>query len=157
MPTPTVRLAAIVGLVLFAAACSSGTTTAGTAPAASSAASSPPTPSDGVVASGEFERIGYDGSGTASIADTGDGLEVRFTDFEVEQGPALRVYLSTASAGSEESLYDDDFLDLGELRSFSGDQTYEVPAGMTLSDYRSVVIWCADFSVGFVVAPIDPV
>jgi len=105
---------------------------------------------------GRFEPIGYDGTGTAQVVVLTDGrLQVRLTGFEVEQGPALHVYLSAAKAGSPERTYDDDFIDLGELRGFEGDQTFAIPDGTDMSLYRSVVIWCAEFSVGFVVAPLD--
>lgn len=119
----------------------------------------PPTPANDtpeVVAAGEFEKIGYAGSGTAELLETERGTQVRFSNFEVEQGPALRVYLSAAKAGSPEKRYDDDFVDLGELEAFDGDQSYDVPAGTPETVLRSVVIWCAEFSVGFVVAPLDP-
>lgn len=115
-------------------------------------------PDDGtgskVLGRGKFERIGYGGSGIALVEQSPGGIVVRFEDFEVEQGPALRVYLSKAAAGSPESRYDDEFVDLGELESFRGDQEYPVPGGTKVEGYRSVVIWCAEFDVGFVVAPI---
>ncbi len=39
------------------------------------------------------------------------------------------------------------FVDLGRLKAFKGSQNYPIPAGVTLSDYRSVVIWCEQFGV----------
>jgi hypothetical protein len=84
----------------------------------------------------------------------GEPDRVVFEDFEVEQGPALRVYLSAARAGSPEPRYIEDFVDLGTLRSFRGAQEYRVPAGIDATDYRSVVIWCAEFDVGFIAAPL---
>jgi len=111
-----------------------------------------------VVADGRFEPIGYKGKGTASIVEDGNGKAVlQFTGFKVESGPELKVYLSSAKAGSPESEYDDDFADLGALESFSGDQTYDIPKNEDWKKRRSVVIWCAEFSVGFVVAPLDRV
>lgn len=116
----------------------------------------PEAPQERTLSEGRFEPIGYQGKGTATLVEDAEGnVELRFTKFKVEQGPTLRVYLSSAKAGSSESLYDDDFADLGKLRSFSGDQTYDVPNDAKWQKRESVVIWCEEFSVGFVVAPID--
>jgi hypothetical protein len=161
--------AACLTVVALTAACSGSTDTGAPAaqptspaPAVTSEPSTPtPTETDPpetdleILSEGDFERIGYEGKGTATIVDSGKRVEVRFTDFSVEEGPALRVYLSTAPAGSPESRYDDDFVDLGALTAFEGDQSYPLPADVDPGEYRSVVIWCAEFSVGFVVAPID--
>ena len=38
------------------------------------------------------------------------------------------------------------FVDLGPLKSFSGAQTYAVPAGVAVGDYGSVVVWCEQFN-----------
>jgi len=159
----------LVGLVLLTAACTSAESSVD--PPLEPAASVAPSPSTGdatdpaepaaseevELSSGGFEPIGYDGEGTATVVDTLNGIEVRLSDFRVEQGPALRVYLSAARAGSDEGRYDNNFIDLGALEEFRGDQTYLVPSGTDLAVYRSIVIWCADFSVGFVVAPIEVV
>ena len=45
------------------------------------------------------------------------------------------------------------FVDLGRLRSFAGSQKYPIPAGVELSRYPSVVIWCAEF--GVLISPAD--
>jgi hypothetical protein len=45
------------------------------------------------------------------------------------------------------------FVDLGRLRAFKGSQRYAVPAGLDLSSFRSVVIWCEQFSV--LISPAD--
>ncbi|MDP9342876.1 MAG: DM13 domain-containing protein [Actinomycetota bacterium] len=37
-----------------------------------------------------------------------------------------------------------------------GDQDYLVPADIDLTKYRTAVIWCRRFKVGFGVAPIEP-
>jgi hypothetical protein len=38
-------------------------------------------------------------------------------------------------------------VNLGNLKSFHGDQSYEIPGDVGPSDYDSVVIWCNEFSV----------
>jgi len=45
------------------------------------------------------------------------------------------------------------FIDLGGLRAFKGSQKYKVPAGVDLTQFPSVVIWCQQFSV--LISPAD--
>jgi hypothetical protein len=45
------------------------------------------------------------------------------------------------------------FVDLGRLRAFKGSQKYPIPAGVDLTNYPSVVIWCAQF--GVLISPAD--
>ena len=45
------------------------------------------------------------------------------------------------------------YVDLGGLRAFKGSQKYAIPAGVDLSKYPSVVIWCERFSV--LISPAD--
>ena len=75
-------------------------------------------------------------------------------DFEVGPGPAYHVYLVPAeSIRNAGSVKDAMFIDLGGLRAFKGSQHYSIPAGVSLKDYPSVVIWCERFSV--LIAPAD--
>jgi len=50
---------------------------------------------------------------------------------------------------------DDAFVDLGGLKGNLGSSNYLIPAGTDLSGFRSAVIWCRRFSVGFGVAPLN--
>ena len=45
------------------------------------------------------------------------------------------------------------FVDLGRLRAFKGSQRYPIPAGLDLSKFQSVIIWCEQFSV--LISPAD--
>lgn len=155
--------AGLVATVLVVGACG-GSDAVGSGPATQSpAAESPPAQSSSTpepaaaeeqkLSVGVFERIGYDGEGEARVVDTDDGVEVRFSDFRVEQAGPARVPLGRPRR-RRGGTYDDDFIDLGVLEAFRGDQTYFVPSGTDVADFRSVVIWCAEFTVGFVVAPI---
>lgn len=108
------------------------------------------------LARGSFRGIAHEGSGTAIALDVpGRGRFVRFEDFEVFNGPDLRVYLSAAKASAPESAFDDDFVDLGPLKGNVGNQNYEVPGKVDLSEYRSVVVWCRRFSVAFASASLE--
>jgi hypothetical protein len=75
-------------------------------------------------------------------------------DFEVGPGPKFHVYLvPKAPIRASSDLGDQMFVDLGRLRAFKGSQRYAIPAGLDLSRFRSVVIWCEQFSV--LISPAD--
>lgn len=44
--------------------------------------------------------------------------------------------------------------DLGPIEGNLGNRAYEIPAGVDLSGYRSVSLWCVRFSVSFGAAPL---
>ena len=75
-------------------------------------------------------------------------------DFEVGPGPAFHVYLvpnvKIRDAGQVSGTM---FVDLGGLRAFKGSQKYPIPAGVDLTKFPSVVIWCQQFSV--LISPAD--
>jgi hypothetical protein len=103
-----------------------------------------------------FRTLEHDTSGEAVLLELADGRRfLRFEDFETSNGPDLRVYLSEIPAGDDWFAYGERFVDLGPLKGNIGDQNYEIPAGVELSRFRSAVIWCRQFSVGFGVAPLD--
>lgn len=75
-------------------------------------------------------------------------------NFEVGPGPAFHVYLvPKANIRTAEDVTGTMFVDLGPLRAFQGSQKYPVPAGVDLSQFPSVVIWCQQFSV--LISPAD--
>lgn len=75
-------------------------------------------------------------------------------DFEVGPGPAYHVYLvPKASIRSSSDMKDVMYVDLGRLRSFKGSQRYQIPDGVNLKDYPSVIIWCERF--GVLISPAD--
>jgi hypothetical protein len=75
-------------------------------------------------------------------------------DFEVGPGPAYHVYLvPKPKIRSSSDMKDVMYVDLGRLRSFKGSQRYEIPDGVNLKDYPSVIIWCERF--GVLISPAD--
>ncbi len=102
------------------------------------------------VASGSFTgEDGHDGSGTATVIDQASGEQVlTFTDFDVDPGAAVEVWLTT---GPNET---SDRVDLGNLKGNVGDQQYEIPAGTDLQKYATVVLYCTPFTVRIAVAPL---
>ena len=75
-------------------------------------------------------------------------------DFEVGPGPKFHVYLvPKAQIRTSGDLAGQMFVDLGRLRAFKGSQRYAIPAGLDLSKFQSVIIWCEQFSV--LISPAD--
>jgi hypothetical protein len=102
---------------------------------------------------GGFESVAHEAEGVASTIRLADGGNVlTLTDFEVDNGPDLRVYLVAGPARDESEV--DDFEDLGALKGNVGDQQYDIPSDLHLDRYSTVVIWCRAFSVNFARAPL---
>src|SRR5688572_1514949 len=103
-----------------------------------------------IVAMGQFVHVNpsdpiHYGKGTVTVYE--DTVHLG-SNFEVGPGPKFHVYLVpkkpvTSAADVKASM----FIDLGRLRAFQGSQNYAVPAGVDLSRYGSVVIWCKAFGV----------
>jgi hypothetical protein len=108
------------------------------------------------VAQGDIRSLDHTSSGRALVVELPDGPQVlRFEDLDTDNGPDVRVYLSTAPAdGPDDDDFDDDFVDLGALKGNVGNQNYELPSGVDLDRFQSAVIWCRRFAVGFAVAPL---
>lgn len=118
-------------------------------------AASEPAESPGPVAlaAGTFRGADdfHDGSGVATFYELENGSRaLRFEDFEVTNGPDLRVLL----VPHENPQSADDisgYLELEPLKGNVGNQNYEIPAGADLSHYGSIVIYCKPFHVLFAV------
>lgn len=113
-----------------------------------------PEPEMVIIAQGAFYNVIHAGDGQATIYQLADGSRIlRLQGFQVDNGPDLHVYLVplesvSASVGVEIP----GSVDLGALKGNIGDQNYEIPAGLDLSQFKSVVIWCQPFRVPFIAA-----
>ena len=88
--------------------------------------------------------------GSATIYALPDGRRLlRFEDFRSKNGPDLHVYLSTEAPTSTFAGLGADEVHLGPLKGNVGNQNYEIPGEVDLSQYRSVVIYCVPFRVVF--------
>jgi predicted metal-dependent RNase len=105
----------------------------------------------------DADRV-HRGSGTATLLQRPDGSAViRFTDFEVTNGPDLEVWLSSSPDPQDSAeVLEGEWLSLGQLKGNIGDQNYEIPTGTDLSVFESVVIWCEQFGVLFSPATLSP-
>jgi len=103
-----------------------------------------------VVARGTFihanpsDPIHY-GKGDATVYQDLVHLEA---NFEVGPGPKFHVYLvPEADVQPSTDVARTMFVDLGRLRAFKGSQNYDIPEGIDLSKFPSLVIWCEQFGV----------
>ncbi|HVM34453.1 MAG TPA: DM13 domain-containing protein [Actinomycetota bacterium] len=124
-----------------------------------SGVTSPATDSEGdskpseILREGMFQALEHPTLGTAKVVKVTDGrLFLRLEDLDTSNGPDLRVYLSEIPASDDWHAYGERFVDLGALKGNRGNQNYEIPPGTDLARYRSAVIWCRRFTVGFGVA-----
>ena len=108
------------------------------------------------ITKGTFHGVAHDAKGDAEILELPGGKKIlRFTNFEVSNGPDVVVYLSSVNdANDNDSVKNSDFILLGQLKGNIGNQNYEIPGDLELSKYNSAVIWCRRFGVNFAVAPL---
>jgi hypothetical protein len=110
---------------------------------------------------GEFGVVDaiHRGEGSASVFRLSNGQHImRFDAFRVTNGPDLFVYLSGHPAPrTRDQLHDGADLELGRLKGNVGNQNYDLPAGVDVSRFKSVVVYCKQFSVVFSTAELRPV
>lgn len=106
---------------------------------------------------GQFHPVEHEGAGSATIYQLSDGQRVlRLQDFSVLNGPDLYVWLSSAAdANDARTILEGQYVELGRLKGNQGNQNYVLPADLDLDAYRSVTIWCRQFSVNFATAPLE--
>jgi thymidine phosphorylase len=81
------------------------------------------------------------GRGLGHTGGTVDKIE-SIEGFKTDSGPDLRVYVSKSTSNS-------DFIEVGKLKSTSGNFYYAIDGSVNNIDYKYVLIWCEDFSVLF--------
>lgn len=103
------------------------------------------------LAMGSIVDHDHSGDGTVTVLTDGTDRFLRFEDdFAIDNGPDLNVYLVRgATAEGDPDLFDDDFIDLGDLKGNVGAQNYQLSPDIDLAEYNTVVIWCVRFGVAF--------
>jgi hypothetical protein len=111
-----------------------------------------------VLATGRFRSVAHATSGVATMHQLSDGRRlVRLTAFETSNGPDVRVDLVAAmDATDNETVTRAGFVDLGAMKGNRGNQNYQVPTSIDLSQYYAVTVWCRRFGVNFATAPLTP-
>ncbi len=103
------------------------------------------------LARGSFEgEDGHAGSGVATVVGRPGGERLlTFTEFDVDPGVDVDVYLSASGEGI------DDAVKIDDLKGNVGDQQYGIPPEVDLHRYPNVVLWCNPFTVRIAVAELD--
>jgi len=93
---------------------------------------------------------GYSASGTAVLTVDGSQASLRFeSNFQTQSGPGLFVYLSPNRTNVSGGV------NLGQLQSTGGEQSYTVPGSVNTADMNFAIIYCMPFSVPFGAAPLQ--
>jgi len=108
------------------------------------------------LAKGNFKSLAHETKGVATIYQLANGKQtLRLTEFETSNGPDVHVYLTgTEVEKGSDAVKTAGYIDLGSMKGNKGDQNYDIPAGVDLSKYKNVSIWCARFGVNFGLAPL---
>ncbi len=95
-----------------------------------------------ILRTGQFEGLlGHHASGTAKIIEVGGKKYLRFENFEVTNGPDLRIYL-TNNGDVKGGLH------LEKLKGNKGDQNYLLE-NIDDEKYDTIVVYCQPFGVHF--------
>lgn len=99
--------------------------------------------------SGTFIKKKKKLKGAWEVVQRGDKTFIVFADdFRAAKGPDLKIFLSPKSVSDVNGdTAVNGSLRIGELKATKGAQEYEVPAGVNLSDYSSVLVHCEAYSV----------
>ena len=133
-----------IGAALCAGAMVSGTAhAADIAPAAQTASVQTQTS-----APAAFQKKTYKLSGAITVEQRGSSTFIVFSDdFKTKRGPDLKVFLSRNDVASSTGTNAvPASIRLGELKSNRGGQEYELPAGVNIADFKSVLVHCEAFS-----------
>ena len=102
------------------------------------------------LASGEFMSRSHPTEGRVLVLNDGSEQRfLRFENFRTDNGPDLNVWLSSAPSDAPAGDFLNDWVDLGDLKGNVGAQNYEIPPGVDLDHYSTVIVWCVRFSVAF--------
>ena len=124
-------------------------------PADDEAAPPPAPPAQPVdLLAGTFVSHEHTTTGSARVIENPDGTrQLAIEGLETTNGPDVHVWLSAGpvvegvdgwftAAGYE-------YVDLGPIKGNQGDQLYDIPPTADLAAFRTVDLWCVQFSVSF--------
>lgn len=99
--------------------------------------------------SGTFVKKKKKLKGAWEVVQRGDKTFIVFgEDFRAANGPDLKIFLSPQTvADVTGKTAVNGAINIGELKATKGTQEYEVPAGINLDDFNSVLVHCEAYSV----------
>lgn len=117
-----------------------------------------PAGAEEIIASGRFHGASrHQAAGTAQLVKSADGgYAVNFSEFDSDPGPDIFIVLSTAeNPRSSADIKKSRFIMLGRRQGETGGQTYRVPFTVDPGNFRSVGIWCRQYSILFGAAALE--
>ena len=78
-------------------------------------------------------------SGSVMIYQVNGKFQLKLSSFSTTNGPDLKVYLS-------KEIQPVDFIKVGDLKSVSGNQVYDIPGMPNFSQYRYALIHCEQYN-----------
>ncbi|MEM9422903.1 MAG: DM13 domain-containing protein [Pseudomonadota bacterium] len=99
--------------------------------------------------SGDFIKKKKRLKGAWEVVQLGDKTFIVFgDDFRAANGPDLKIFLSPQSVSDVTGKTAvNGSVNIGELKATKGTQEYEIPAGINLDDFSSVLVHCEAYSV----------
>ncbi len=82
-------------------------------------------------------------SGTVMVIAVGSTTYIRYERLETANGPDMHVYLSKNLTANSSGV------DLGPIKTTSGNVNYEIPAQTTVEEYSYVLMWSKSYGVLF--------
>ncbi|MFZ1529544.1 MAG: DM13 domain-containing protein [Ferruginibacter sp.] len=102
-----------------------------------------PLPQGTTLVSGNFTSSAHTTSGTAKIIrDDSNNLKLVFENFKTDNGPDLRVWMSSNTMANG-------YIEIGTLRAVAGNFSYDVGAQTDYTTNKNLLIWCEDAAVLF--------
>jgi hypothetical protein len=95
-----------------------------------------------LISQSNFSSNSHTTSGCIKLYSKNGTKNLVFEGFKTDSGPDLRVYLSKTTTNG-------DFVNIGTLKSTSGNFYYSFDNSINTIDYKYVLIWCEDYSVLF--------
>ncbi len=110
-----------------------------------------------LAAAGTFVAAEKPTTGTARIViEKGQRYLVLDSAFQTsDQGPDLHVLLDPSNKPPAQYQDLTQYVNLGKLQKFAGEQRYPIPAAVDLSKFKSVGIWCRMANATFGYAPLQ--
>lgn len=110
-----------------------------------------------VVATATVHEVDREAEGKATIYRLGDGTRVlRLDDFFVARNSDLEIRLSAAAAPkTTDEIAAAPFTIVAALKATVGSMNYELPKGLDLDQFRSLVIWCEITRNAYAAASLD--
>jgi hypothetical protein len=114
---------------------------------------------DASLATGSFKSVAAPTKGDISISQGKNNLVLNIQNFKTEPAPDLEVLLykklPASSVKDIKKGYAGQFIRVGVLKNFSGEVTLNLPKGIKLENYRTLVLWCNQVKALFATANLE--